>query len=112
MKHRPYSENIIFYLAYERFTKARVFVHTGFSSPVRYLWLRQGAYLRVEHMKGVSLGQTPPSLTNIRLGWKGLPGKNTSLLQKSVNYSRKKFYSTDKQKIEKSLTLLCKNPFL
>jgi hypothetical protein len=30
--------------------------------------------------------------TNIRLGWKGLPGTNT--LQKSVNYVSKKFYST------------------
>jgi hypothetical protein len=47
------------------------------SSLVRYLWLRQGAYLRVEHLKGVSLGYTPPSLTNISVGWKGLPGTNT-----------------------------------
>jgi hypothetical protein len=32
--------------------------------------------------------------TNIKLGWKGLPGTSTSLLQKSVNYGCKKFYST------------------
>jgi hypothetical protein len=32
--------------------------------------------------------------TNTRLGWKGLPGTNTSLLRKSVNYGRNKFYST------------------
>ncbi len=32
--------------------------------------------------------------TNIRLGWKGLPGTNTSYLQKSVDYDPKIFYST------------------
>ncbi len=32
---------------------------------------------------------------NIRLGWRGLPGTNTSLLRKSENYGHKKFYSTD-----------------
>jgi hypothetical protein len=32
--------------------------------------------------------------TNIILGWKGLLGTNTSLLQKSVNYGRNTFYST------------------
>jgi hypothetical protein len=31
------------------------------------------------------------SPTNIRLGWKGLPRTNTSLLRKSVNYTCKKF---------------------
>jgi hypothetical protein len=30
---------------------------------------------------------------NIRQGWKGLPGTNTSFLQKSVNYGQKKFYN-------------------
>ncbi len=30
---------------------------------------------------------------NIRPGWKGLPGTNTCLLRKSVNYGRNKFYS-------------------
>ncbi len=28
-------------------------------------------------LKGASLGQAPTLLTNIRLGWKGLPGANT-----------------------------------
>ncbi len=36
----------------------------------------------------------PALPANIRLGWKFLPGTNTCLLRKSVNYSRKKFYST------------------
>jgi hypothetical protein len=34
------------------------------------LWVRPGAYHRVEHPKGAS-----PA--NIRVGWKGLPGTNT-----------------------------------
>jgi hypothetical protein len=32
--------------------------------------------------------------TNIRLGWKGLLGRNASLLRTFLNYDRKKFYST------------------
>jgi hypothetical protein len=35
------------------------------------------AYLRMEHLKGTLLGQAQVSSTNIRLGWKGLPGSNT-----------------------------------
>jgi hypothetical protein len=30
---------------------------------------------------------------SIRLGWKGLPETNTSLLRKCLNYCRKKVYS-------------------
>jgi hypothetical protein len=33
--------------------------------------------------------------TNIRLGWKSLPGTNSSLLRKFVNYVRKTFYNID-----------------
>ncbi len=33
----------------------------------------------------------PWPYTQTRLGWKGLPGTNTSLLRKSVNYGRKSF---------------------
>jgi hypothetical protein len=40
---------------------------------VLYLWVRPGAYPRVEHPKGASLGAL---LANIRLGWKGLPETN------------------------------------
>jgi hypothetical protein len=36
--------------------------------------------------------QALASPTNIRQGWKSLPGTNT-LLQKSVNYGQKKFYN-------------------
>ncbi len=43
------------------------------------------AYLRMEHLA---------SSANIRLGWKGLQRTNTIFLQKSVNFGRKKFYST------------------
>ncbi len=31
---------------------------------------------RVDHLKGSSLRQAPALPTNIRLGWKGLPGSN------------------------------------
>jgi len=48
----------------------------------------------VKHLSGAPLYGRPLVPTNNRLGWKGLPGKNTSLLQKSVNYGNKKFYST------------------
>ncbi len=37
-----------------------------------------GAYPRVERLKGLSIGQDPSLLTNIRLGWKGLPGTNNT----------------------------------
>ncbi len=41
----------------------------------------------MKHLSGVPLHGRPLALpTNIRLGWKGLPGTNT------VNYVRKKFY--------------------
>jgi hypothetical protein len=48
----------------------------GFSSIV-CLWVRPGACSRVEHWKVASLGSALALLTNIRLGWKGLPGTNT-----------------------------------
>jgi hypothetical protein len=48
----------------------------------------------MQHLKGVLLGQTQLTPTNIRLGWKGLPKtKHSSLLRKSVNYGRKNYYN-------------------
>ncbi len=44
-------------------------------------------------MKDASLGLAQTLLANIRLGWKGLPGTNISLLQTFVNYGHKKFYN-------------------
>jgi hypothetical protein len=41
------------------------------------LWVRIGAYPRVEHLKGISLGKAPALPTNTGLGWKGLPETNT-----------------------------------
>jgi hypothetical protein len=61
------------------------------SSLVYCLWARPGAYHRKEPLKSSLIGQAPALPTNIRQGWKGLPGTNTSLLQKSVNYGCKKF---------------------
>jgi len=40
------------------------------------LWVRPGAYPRVEHLKGGSLGYAQALLANIRRGWKGLAGIN------------------------------------
>jgi len=40
------------------------------------LHVRPGAYTRMEHLKGASLGQALALPTNIRLGWKGFAGTN------------------------------------
>jgi hypothetical protein len=47
----------------------------------------------MKHLSGAPLqGRLLASLTNIRLGWKGMPGTNTlAYYKKSVNYSREKF---------------------
>ncbi len=47
------------------------------SSLVKCLWVRPGAYPRVELKKGASLGQAPALPAKIRLGWKRLPVTNT-----------------------------------
>jgi len=41
---------------------------------------RPGAYPRLEHMKGASLGKATALPANIGLGWKDLPGTNTLAL--------------------------------
>jgi hypothetical protein len=46
------------------------------SSQVYCLWVKPGAYLRVEDLEGASLGWAPGLPANIRLGLKGLPGTN------------------------------------
>jgi hypothetical protein len=38
---------------------------------------KAGAYPRMEHLKGGSLGEAAALLTNIRLGWKALPETNS-----------------------------------
>ncbi len=83
-----YSRNLrIFY-------NSQCLTLASLSSLVQCLWVRPGTYPKVEHLKGASLGQAPALPTNTRLGWKGLPGTNTSLLQKSINYDHNKFYDT------------------
>jgi hypothetical protein len=53
-----------------------------------------GKRIRVKHLSSAPhKGRLLTSPTNIRLGWKGLPMKNTSLLQKFVNYDPKMFYN-------------------
>jgi len=51
------------------------------------------SYYRVKPL--LQLGRLLAVPTNIGLGWKGLPGTNTSLLGTFVNYDLKKFYNTD-----------------
>ncbi len=41
------------------------------------MWVRPGAYHRVEYLKGASLGLAPTLPANIRQGWKGFPETNT-----------------------------------
>ncbi len=41
------------------------------------MWARPGAYPRVEHLIGSSIGWAPAFPTNIRLRWKGFPRANT-----------------------------------
>jgi hypothetical protein len=53
--------------------------------------LPQRCIARVEHLKSDSLGyaQALIAMQTLRLDWKGLPGRNTGLLQTFVNYERK-----------------------
>jgi hypothetical protein len=48
----------------------------------------------MEHLKGDSLGQAPPFLTNITLGWKGLPGKNAVAYYSNSKLTTVKFFIT------------------
>jgi hypothetical protein len=54
------------------------------SSLVESLLVRSGAYPRVEHLSGASLGEAPSLSTNIRLGWKGLAGTNARAYYEKV----------------------------
>ncbi len=62
------------------------FSQASFFSLVKCLWANQGACPRLEHLKDASFGQGPALPSNNRLGWKGLPGTESSFLRKSVNY--------------------------
>jgi hypothetical protein len=48
----------------------------GFSKLFQWLWVRKGAYPRVEHLEGASFRQAPAFLTTIRLGYKSVPRTN------------------------------------
>ncbi len=51
-------------------------------------WFRQDfpAFLRREHLKGALISNAVALLTSIRLGWKGLPGADSSLLYPFVSH--------------------------
>jgi hypothetical protein len=57
--------------------KLESFLLASISNPIYCLRARPGAYPRMEHLKGVSLGQAPAILANTILSWKGLPWTNT-----------------------------------
>ncbi len=71
--------------------KLECFSTTGFSRRVYSLRVRSGAFPRVKQLEDASLRWAPVLSLNIRLGQKGLPGKNT--LAYYENSCRKKFYS-------------------
>jgi hypothetical protein len=59
------------------------------------LWLRPGAYPRVEHLKATFTWAGPSLVCKHHTRMERLVrDKHSSLLQKSVNYSCTKFYST------------------
>jgi hypothetical protein len=49
----------------------------GFSSQVKCLWVRLGAYFILEHLKGASLGKALALPKQFKLGWKDLLRTNT-----------------------------------
>jgi len=54
------------------------------------LWVSPGAYPRVEHLKGVKHKYALALPTNIRLGWKGLPGTNAlAYFEKAIGVTRR-----------------------
>ncbi len=60
------------------------------------LWIRQGAYPTVEHLKGAcaSLRQAPALPANISLGWKGFPGTNALAYYKNSYLTAVKSFIT------------------
>jgi hypothetical protein len=55
-----------------------VFVPGKPFQPSLFLWIRPGAYPRVEYLEGSFFNRVAPALiTNITLDRKGLPGANT-----------------------------------
>jgi hypothetical protein len=46
----------------------------------------------MEHLKGASLGQALILTTNIRLGWKGLPGINTLAYLTGASVAKKQVF--------------------
>ncbi len=75
---------------FTNFHNMLVFVPGKPSSIVHCLRARPGAYPRVEHLKGASIGQVLALPTNIRLGYKGLPGTNTLAYYENLLITDKK----------------------
>jgi hypothetical protein len=67
---------------------------SSISSLVKYMWVRPGAFPRVEHLNGVLLGYAPALPANVRLGKKGLPGTNALAYYKRGNLRSVKSFIT------------------
>jgi hypothetical protein len=63
---------------YEFFKEAGVFVPGKL-----FQWVKPGAYPKVEHLKGASVGSALALPAKIRLGWKNLPRTNTLAYNKN-----------------------------
>ncbi len=66
----------------------------GLSSLVYYLLVRPGPYPRVKYLEGALLDKAPALLTNIRLGWTGLPRTNTLAYYKNSQITDMKSFIT------------------
>ncbi len=65
-----------------------------FSSIVYCLWVRTEAYPSAEHMKSALPEQALALSSNIRLGWKSLPGKNTVAYYENSSIADVKSFKT------------------
>ncbi len=74
---------------------------------VQCLWVRPGAYPRVEPLKGVSLGWASTLPTNTIQSYKDLQGTNTL-----ANYSCKKLYNIGPWALLHRISILGQNIFI
>jgi hypothetical protein len=68
--------------------------------PFQRIWVRQGAYTRVENLKGALLRLVQALHAIIRLTWKGSPETNTLAYNKQkalINYGYKSFINCAQQ---------------
>ncbi len=80
----------------------------GLSILIKCVWVRPGAYPRVEHLKGDSIGLTPALLSNIMLGLERLArDKHSCLLRTFENFGHKFFYNIGPRTNETRPSVAC-----